>query len=132
MAAYRHIGKLSREMEGAFNVALCKVNNIEPFDRDFLELLIKSDLVTKELLAASERGHIPSMHTDHLLSLWVVVPPLAEQRRIVAKVAELLGHCTEMEAELGRARAAASALHAAALREAFRPVEAPVLAEANL
>ena len=75
MAAYRHIGKLSRSMEGAFNVALCKVNEIAPMSRDFVEFLIGTDLVRGELLRASERGHIPSMHSDHLLSLWVPVPP---------------------------------------------------------
>jgi type I restriction enzyme S subunit len=47
------------------------------------------------------------------------LPPLLEQRRIVAKVTELLAYCTGLDTELVRARQAAEALHAAALREAF-------------
>lgn len=97
MAAYRHIGKLSRNVEGAFNVAICKVLEIEPVSRDYIEKLIGSVYVKGELLAASGRSHIPSMHTEHLRSLVVPLPPLAEQKRIVAKVDELMALCDRYE-----------------------------------
>lgn len=120
MAAYRHIGKFSREMEGAFNVALCKINNIEPFNRDYLSILIKSNLITGELLAASERGHIPSMHTEHLLSLWVPTPPLAEQNRIVQKFDELMQYCNELEASIKQSESQNEKLLQQVLRESLR------------
>lgn len=120
MAAYRHIGKFSREMEGAFNVALCKINNIEPFNRDYLSILIKSDLITGELLAASERGHIPSMHSEHLLSLWVPVPPLAEQNRIVQKSDELMQYCNDLETSIKQSESQNEKLLKQVLREALR------------
>jgi type I restriction enzyme S subunit len=57
------------------------------------------------------------------LSKFVIpLPPLPEQQRIVAKVTELMAHCTALEAGLLQARQAAEALHAAALRNAFAPV----------
>jgi len=119
MAAYRHIGKLSRDMEGAFNVALCKVMNIPPFDIDYLELLIKSQLVTGELLAASQRGHIPSMHSNHLLSLWLPVPALAEQKAIVERVSNLMTNITDLEEQVSTRKEQSELLMQSVLQEAF-------------
>lgn len=96
MAAYRHIGKISRNVEGAFNVAICKVIEIPPMSLDFIEMVIGTDFVKGELLKASGRAHIPSMHTDHLLSLVIPLPPLNEQKRIVAKVDELMAMCDRL------------------------------------
>jgi type I restriction enzyme S subunit len=104
IAAYRHIGKLSRHMEGAFNVALCKILEYQPMNRDYIELLIGTDAVKGELLRASERGHIPSMHSDHLLSLLVPLPPKEEQHRIVIKVDELMALCDQLKESLQQAQ----------------------------
>jgi type I restriction enzyme, S subunit len=123
MAAYRHIGKLSRNMEGAFNVALCRINNIEPFDRDFLELVINSDLITGELLRASERGHIPSMHTENLLSLWVPVPPPAEQKRILNEYNQLMQLCDELQYSIQQSKIENGKLLQDALRDALKKEE---------
>lgn len=119
MAAYRHVGKVSRHVEGAFNVALCKVNEIGPMNRDFIELLIGTDLVRGELLRASERGHIPSMHSDHLLSLWVPIPPQLEQKRILEKYAELMALCDKLETQLTTTHTESRRLLEAVLHEAL-------------
>ncbi|MDO9240628.1 MAG: hypothetical protein Q7U30_11475, partial [Methylicorpusculum sp.] len=121
MAAYRHIGKISRNVEGAFNVALCKVNEISPMNRDFIELLIGTDLVRGELLRASKRGHIPSMHSNHLLSLWVPIPPLAEQERILDKYNLLMALCDQLETHLSYTAADSRRLLEALLHEALVP-----------
>lgn len=120
MAAYRHIGKLSRDMEGAFNVALCKILEFQPMSRDYVELMIGTDVVKGELLRASERGHIPSMHSDHLLSLLVPLPPLAEQHRIVAKVDELMTLCDRLKASLQTAQATQLHLADSLVEQAIR------------
>ncbi len=117
MAAYRHIGKLSRDVEGAFNVAICKVMEIPPMSLDFIEKLIGSDFVKGELLKASGRAHIPSMHTEHLLSLIIPLPPLKEQHRIVAKVDQLISLCDELEAKLTQSQTDSEKLMDAAVRQ---------------
>jgi type I restriction enzyme S subunit len=119
MAAYRHIGKLSRDMEGAFNVALCKVNCIKPYNIDFLEMLIGSKLVKGELLAESGRSHIPSMHSDHLLSLWIPIPPIEEQKVIVKEVNALMSLCNSLEQEIKQSQENSEQLMRSTLREVF-------------
>lgn len=88
LVAYRHVGKAFKGMEGAFNVALCKIviNNQKVLNPDFLFYMIPSDLVKGELLKRSERALIPSMSVDHLKSIQIPLPPLPEQIHIVAKL----------------------------------------------
>jgi type I restriction enzyme S subunit len=47
---------------------------------------------------------MPRLGTDDAVSAWIAVPPPAEQRRIVAKVEELLALCDELEAAQTAAR----------------------------
>ena len=47
---------------------------------------------------------MPRLGTDDAVSAWVAVPPPAEQRRIVAKVEELLALCDELAARQTAAR----------------------------
>jgi len=86
MVAYRHIGRVFRGVTGAFNVALCKISNksTEILDNDFLFYMIPSEIIRGELMKRSERSLIPSMSVEHLKSLQIPIPPLSEQKQIVA------------------------------------------------
>ena len=53
----------------------------------------------------------------------VALPPLAEQKRIVAKVAHLMAFCDELEAKLERSRETSGALMNAMLRAASKERE---------
>jgi type I restriction enzyme S subunit len=86
MVAYRHIGKVFRGAKGAFNVALCKITNKDRsvIDDDYLFYIIPTDFVRGELMKQAERSLIPSMSVKHLAEIKIPVPPLDEQKRIVA------------------------------------------------
>jgi type I restriction-modification system DNA methylase subunit len=76
MAAYRHIGKISREMEGAINVALIKfeTRNENILRNNFIEVLIPSSYIKEELLKQSERAHIPSTSVELIKDLKIPLP----------------------------------------------------------
>lgn len=61
----------------------------------------------------------------------VPIPPLAEQRRIVAKVNELMELCDALEASLAAASTARTRLFAATLAEALAPAHEQVLEAAE-
>ncbi len=91
MVAYRHVGRAFRGVEGAFNVALCKISNArrDLLNDDYLFHLIPSQFVKGELLKRSERSLIPSMSIDHLRELEIPLPPLREQQKIVELITVL-------------------------------------------
>jgi type I restriction enzyme, S subunit len=99
MATYGNIGNTCRTVEGAFNVAIAKVMEIPPVERDYIDLLIRSDYIRGALEKVSSRVAVSSMSSDHMRSLPVPLPPLAEQKRIVAKVDELMALCDRLQAQ---------------------------------
>ena len=88
LVAYRHVGKVFREMEGAFNVALCKLENLDgsKLNMTYMYYLVKSKYIKGELLKRSERALIPSMSVDHLKSLEIPFPDIAKQNEVVIKL----------------------------------------------
>lgn len=80
--------------------------------RDFVLILLKSRLVRSYLLETSVGATMTNLNHGILKRMPVLVPPLAEQRRIVAKVDELMALCDRLEAQ----QADAEAVHAALVK----------------
>lgn len=66
-----------------------------------------------------------------ILGLPLPLPPLAEQRRIVTKVDELMALCDALEASLAAATVARTRLLEATLTEALGPTETRILEAAE-
>jgi type I restriction enzyme S subunit len=90
-----------------------------------LQLLAKpfQDLLNKTATGLTARG----IKGAKLKRLPLAVPPLAEQRRIVAKVDELMAMCDRLEASLVSGEDHRSRLLNALLAEALAPVETAVV-----
>jgi type I restriction enzyme S subunit len=87
MAAYRHIGKISRDMVGAINVALIKfeTRNEDVLRNDLIEVLIPSKYIKEELLKQSERAHIPSTSVELIKDLKIPLPKTEIQDKIISE-----------------------------------------------
>jgi len=121
MVAYRHIGRAFRGVEGAFNVALCKISNArrDLLDDDFLFHIIPSRYVKGELLKRSERSLIPSMSIEHLRELLIPLPPLREQHRLVEIIKSLSTETQRLQSVYQQKLAALDGLKKSLLHQAF-------------
>lgn len=84
------IFQILRGIEGAYNVALMKADPIGGITKDYLYFLLKDSVLLKELerLASRTCGQ-DGIDMNALRTYIVGLPPLEEQKRIVAKIEEL-------------------------------------------
>jgi type I restriction enzyme S subunit len=121
LVAYRHVGRAFRGVEGAFNVALCKITNArrDLLDDDFLFHLIPSQYVKGELLKRSERSLIPSMSIEHLREIKIPLPPIREQQILIKTIRKLTEDIQRLEAIYQRKLTALDELKQSLLHQAF-------------
>jgi type I restriction enzyme S subunit len=90
-------------------------------DRDFLvKFMITQDFV-QQAVSEDNRVAMPKINQVALSDIFVPVPPLAEQHRIVAKVDALMALCDQLEASLTTADTTRRRLLGALLHEALEP-----------
>ena len=90
----------------------------EILDR-YLKLFLDSPLYWKQLLAGARGTGQPNVNARTLGAIRLLLPPLAEQHRIVAKVNELIAVCDRLEAQIGSAATVSSRLLESLLHEAL-------------
>ena len=90
----------------------------------WLHLCFVSDGSARGKLEQLAYGDKPGLNLSNIRDLILPIPPLAEQRRIVAKVDQLMALVDELEAQLAASRATAKNLLAALVAELTR--DAPV------
>jgi type I restriction enzyme S subunit len=124
MVAYRHVGRVFRGVEGAFNVALCKITNTrrDLLDDDYLFHILPSRYVKGELLKRSERSLIPSMSIEHLKEIKIPLPPISEQHLIVDSIKSLMVETQRLESIYQQKLSALDALKKSLLDQAFTGV----------
>jgi type I restriction enzyme S subunit len=89
----------------------------------FIVALIGSPLVRQYLGGSSVGATMQNLNQSILLSLIIGLPPLAEQRRIVAKVDELMALCDRLEAARKERESRRDRLVAASLHRLIKPAD---------
>jgi type I restriction enzyme S subunit len=87
--------------------AICPLDGTPPM-QGYLKLVLKKQY--DEMRALSAGGAQPNLNVQKVKEVFVPLPPLAEQRRIVAKVKHLMVLVDRLEADIGSAQAASARL----------------------
>lgn len=113
---------IETEFNGSFGAFCGVVRNKSTIPDEFLSYYFRSPQYTSWVIAAGRGIGINNLSRSDLDSLPVPTPPLAEQKRIVAKVNELMALCDQLEAQQQERAARHAALASVALA---RFAEAP-------
>ena len=98
--------------------AVCPIKGFESLQA-YLKILLLKNYDEVRLLSAG--GAQPNLNVQKIKEIFVPLPPLAEQHRIVAKVEELLALCDQLEAQLANTQTESRRLLEAVLHEALAP-----------
>ncbi|WP_162942597.1 restriction endonuclease subunit S [Cryobacterium soli] len=112
-----------RDLGEAFvsqHVALVKPHS--PEVSPWLRLVLMAPSAGRRQLRSSIYGGKPGLNLSQVRSVTFALPPLAEQRRIVSKVNDLMAVCDELEVTLARKRTERSRLLIALLDGALNGV----------
>ena len=95
------VGRICTGLKGAYNVALTKVIIPNEVDRRFVFFLLQSNFFQEPILEI-ERSAQNGFNKGDLESIYLPIPPLAEQQRIVARVEVLLTNVNAAHDRLSR------------------------------
>jgi type I restriction enzyme, S subunit len=108
---------------GFINAQLMILRSAE-LNADFYNLLLKTNLFLSQAIERSSGSAQPQISAENVKKCFLVVPPLAEQQAIVARVDSLITLIDELEKQVAERKEQAQLLMQTVLREAFDQEEA--------
>jgi len=97
--------------------AVARIKPIPDVDRDYLLIVLQETAVQTFFTSSTRTLAQPTLNVGLIEQTPIPVPPLAEQKRIVAKVDQLMALVDELEAQLAASRATGEKLLAALVAE---------------
>lgn len=95
------IGRILTGMTGAYNVAIAKVLIPNNIDKRFVFYLLNSSFFQEPILSI-ERSAQDGFNKDDLSRIYIPLPPLNEQKRIVKKLDSIMQKVNEVNERLER------------------------------
>ncbi len=90
------VGKIPPELDGANLTENADRLVFSIIDQDWLMLCLSSCLVQNQIAEATTKVGQPKLAIKRIEELLISLPPLNEQRRIVARISEVMLHCGEL------------------------------------
>ncbi len=87
------------DQKAVFASYLIRIGNLSSTSAEYKKVFLGSVLYWRQLIASSMGTGQPNVNGTALKNLIFSLPPLAEQRRIVAKVDELMALCDQLETQ---------------------------------
>lgn len=81
------------QIEGCIHDGWLLIRNLNGFDPDYLYYLLSSSYLYGQFTEKASGSTVDNLNIDKVKSAMIPLPPLAEQKRIVAKLEELLPLC---------------------------------------
>ncbi len=87
------------DREGACTTEIIPISSFGFVNPEYLRLVLKSQHFIDYANSSTHGMNLPRLGTDKARQALVPIPPIQEQKRIVAKVNELMALCDELEAQ---------------------------------
>ncbi len=96
------VGKIPPDLDGANLTENADRLVFSTIDQDWLIWCLQSSLIQGQIADATTKVGQPKLAIKRIQEMIIALPPLAEQKRIVAKIEELLPYIDRYEAALSR------------------------------
>lgn len=84
-------------IEGCIHDGWLRISPPLLLDKDFLYLLLSSPFIIKVFKEKASGAVVLNLNADKVREIFILIPPFAEQQRIVAKVNKLMSLCDQLE-----------------------------------
>ncbi|WP_323815678.1 restriction endonuclease subunit S [Cellvibrio sp. NN19] len=85
------------QIEGCIHDGWLRISPPKELDKNFLYYLLSSPFIFRSFKKAAAGAVVLNLNADKVRVVELLLPPLAEQHRIVAKVDELMAFCDQLE-----------------------------------
>ena len=103
------------KIEGCIHDGWLRIRPPSTLNKDYLYNLLLSPYIRKSFFQAASGAVVQNLNADKVRDLIIPLPPLAEQKRIVAKIDQLMALCDKLETEKNGRKGKRLAMHAAAI-----------------
>jgi len=92
------------KIEGCIHDGWLRISPAEQVDKNYLYLLLSSPYIVKSFTESAAGAVVQNLNSDKVREVLILLPPLAEQHRIVVKVDELMALCDQLKSRFSDAQ----------------------------